>query len=168
MTDVEIRSLDTEELEFRAADPSEGKVGTFSGFAARYNSPSLPLPFTERIAPGAFARTLKSRNDVRMYVNHDDRMVLASTRAKTLRLEDRAEGLWAEADLPDTSYAHDLRSLIERGDVRTMSFGFSTVKSLTRSARWSPATRSPMTRRACCRRSWTVRGQTRPPTRRCL
>lgn len=128
MTDVEIRSLDTEELEFRAADPSEGKVGTFSGFAARYNSPSLPLPFTERIAPGAFTRTLKSRNDVRMYVNHDDRMVLASTRAKTLRLEDRAEGLWAEADLPNVSYAHDLRELIAANVVRTMSFGFSTVK----------------------------------------
>ena len=41
--------------------------------------------------------------------------------------------MWAEADLPDTSYAHDLRSLIERGDVRTMSFGFSTVKD-----NWSP------------------------------
>lgn len=128
MADIEIRSLDTEELEFRAADPSEGKVGTFSGYAARYNSPSLPLPFTERIAPGAFTRTLKSRNDIRMYVNHDDRMVLASTRAKTLRLEDRADGLFVEADLPDVSYANDLRALIQRGDVRTMSFGFSTVK----------------------------------------
>lgn len=125
---VEIRSMETEELEFRAADPDKGSVGTFSGYAARYNSPSLPLPFTERIAPGAFARTLKSRNDVRMYVNHDDRMVLASTRAKTLRLEDRADGLFVEADLPDVSYANDLRALIERGDVRTMSFGFSTVK----------------------------------------
>jgi len=133
MTDVEIRSLDTESLEFRAADPSEDKVGTFSGFAARYDSPSLPLPFVERIQPGAFTRSLKSRNDVRMYVNHDDRMVLASTRAKTLRLEDRADGLWVEASLPDVSYARDLRSLIERGDVRTMSFGFSTVKDA-----WSP------------------------------
>jgi hypothetical protein len=128
VSSIEIRSMETEELEFRAADPDKGSVGTFSGYAARYNSPSLPLPFTERIAPGAFARTLKSRNDVRMYVNHDDRMVLASTRAKTLRLEDRADGLFVEADLPDVSYANDLRALIERGDVRTMSFGFSTVK----------------------------------------
>lgn len=126
--DIEIRSLDTEPLEFRAAEPAEGKVGTFSGWAARYNSPSLPLPFTERIAPGAFARTLKSRNDIRMYVNHDDRLVLASTRSKTLRLEDRPEGLWVDADLPDVSYARDLRALIEADVVRTMSFGFSTVK----------------------------------------
>jgi HK97 family phage prohead protease len=133
MTDIEIRSLETEELEFRAADPDKGSVGTFSGYAARYNSPSLPLPFTERIAPGAFARTLKSRNDVRMYVNHDDRMVLASTRSKTLRLEDRPDGLFVEADLPDVSYARDLRQLIEDKVVSTMSFGFSTVKDS-----WSP------------------------------
>lgn len=124
--DIEIRSLDTEPLEFRAADPSEGKVGTFSGWAARYNSPSLPLPFIERIAPGAFTRTLKSRNNIKMFVNHDDTLVLASTRAKTLRLEDRPEGLWVEADLPDVTYARDLRVLIERGDVHSMSFGFSS------------------------------------------
>lgn len=128
MTEIEIRTLDTEPLELRAVDGDDAKVGTFSGYAARYNSPSLPLPFTERIAPGAFTRTLKSRNDVRMYVNHDDRMVLASTRSKTLRLEDRADGLWVEADLPNVSYAHDLRELISQGIVTTMSFGFSTVK----------------------------------------
>ena len=128
MHDIEIRSLDTEPLEFRAADVADGKVGTFSGYAARYDSPSLPLPFTERIAPGAFTRSLRSRNDVRMYVNHDDRLVLSSTRSKTLRLEDRADGLWVEADLPNVSYAHDLRALIEADVVRTMSFGFSTVK----------------------------------------
>lgn len=126
--DIEIRSLETEPLEFRAADSGDGKVGTFSGFAAKYDSPSLPLPFTERIAPGAFTRTLKSRNDIRMYVNHDDRMVLASTRSKTLRLEDRPEGLFVEADLPDVSYARDMRTLLQDGVVNTMSFGFSTVK----------------------------------------
>jgi hypothetical protein len=54
--------------------------------------------------------------------------VLASTRAKTLRLEDRPDGLFVEADLPDVTYANDLRVLIERGDVSTMSFGFSTVR----------------------------------------
>ena len=126
MTDIEIRTLDSEPLELRAAANGDGM--TFAGYAAKYNVPSLPLPFTERIAPGAFLRSLKSKNDIRAYVNHDDRMVLASTRAKTLRLEDRADGLFVEADLPDTSYGRDLSTLIKRGDVQTMSFGFSTVK----------------------------------------
>lgn len=126
MSDLEIRTLDTEPLELRAA--ADGNGMTFAGYAAKYNVPSLPLPFTERIAPGAFLRSLKSKNDIRAYVNHDDRMVLASTRAKTLRLEDRSDGLFVEADLPDTSYGRDLSTLIKRGDVQTMSFGFSTVK----------------------------------------
>jgi len=132
MQDIEIRSLESEELELRATDTESG-IGTFAGYAIRYDSPSLPLPFTERVAPGALTRTLKAKNDIRMYVNHDDRMVLASTRSKTLRLEDRADGLYVEADLPDTSYSRDLRELLERRVVSTMSFGFSTVKDS-----WSP------------------------------
>jgi HK97 family phage prohead protease len=126
MSDLEIRTIDTEPLELRAAANGDGM--TFMGYAARYDSPSLPLPFTERIAPGAFTRSLKSRNDIKMFVNHSDLHVLASTRAKTLRLEDRPDGLFVEADLPDVTYANDLRVLIERGDVSTMSFGFSTVR----------------------------------------
>jgi HK97 family phage prohead protease len=126
MTDLEIRTCETEPLELRAAESGDGM--TFSGYAAKYDSPSLPLPFIERIAPGAFTRTLKSRNDIRMYVNHDDRMVLASTRSKTLRLEERADGLFVEADLPPTSFGNDLRVLLDRKIVDTMSFGFSTVK----------------------------------------
>lgn len=125
MSDVEIRMLDTEPLELR--DGGSG-IGTFSGWAMRYGKPSLPLPFTEFFQPGAFTRSLKSRNDIRLYVNHDDRMVLASRRAKTLRLEDREEGLWVEADLPDTSYARDLRELMKRGDVHTQSIGFTAVR----------------------------------------
>jgi len=126
MSDLEIRTIDTEPLELRAATTGDGM--TFMGYAAKYDSPSLPLPFVEKIAPGAFTRTLKSRNNIKMFVNHSDLHVLASTRAKTLRLEDRADGLFVEADLPDVTYANDLRVLMQRGDVNTMSFGFSTVR----------------------------------------
>lgn len=126
MSDLEIRTIDTEPLELRAAATGDGMQ--FSGYAARYDSPSLPLPFVERIAPGAFTRSLKSRNDIKMFVNHSDLHVLASTRSKTLRLEDRADGLFVEADLPDVTYANDLRVLIQNGTVNTMSFGFSTVR----------------------------------------
>lgn len=124
---IETRSIETEPLELRAAT-TPGAIGTVAGWAMRYDAPSLPLPFTERFAPGSFTCSLKSRNDVRLYVNHDDTRILASTRAKTLRLDDRAEGLWIEGDLPDTSYAHDLRALLERGDVYQQSVGFSTVR----------------------------------------
>ena len=45
-----------------------------------------------------------------------------------MRLEDRADGLFVEADLPNVSYANDLRELIAAKVVSTMSFGFSTVR----------------------------------------
>lgn len=128
MDEIEVRTFDSEPLEFRAAPEGSGSVGTFAGYAMRYDQPSLPLPFTERFAPGSFTRSLKSRADIRLYVNHDETMVLASRRARTLRIEDRADGLWIEADLPDTTAGRDLRVLIERGDVYQQSVGFTAVK----------------------------------------
>ena len=124
MSDVEIRTFDAAICEVR----SEGDGMTFGGYAWRYNEPSLPLPFTERIAPGAFTRTLRSKNDIRAYVNHDDTRLLGSTRAKTLKIEDRADGGYVEIALPDTSDGRDIRALVARGDITGMSFGFSTVK----------------------------------------
>jgi phage head maturation protease len=50
---------------------------------------------------------------------------LGSTRAKTLRLSEDSKGLLAEAVLPDTTAGRDLSVLMQRGDVSSMSFGFS-------------------------------------------
>jgi hypothetical protein len=93
-----------------------------------FNSDSEPLPFVEQIRPGAFQRTLGARNNVKMFVNHDDTMVLASTRSGTLRLSEDGRGLRAEADLPDTTYARDLAVLLRSGVVDSMSFGFSVPR----------------------------------------
>ena len=106
----------------------------FTGYAAVFDSDSEPLPFIERIVPGAFKRSLKARNEIKMFVNHNMDMVLASTRAKTLRLTEDSKGLLAEAELPDTSYGRDLSVLMKRGDVHAMSFGFSVPK---KGDRWS-------------------------------
>lgn len=124
MTNVEIREIRTTDM----VVANEGKTATFTGYAAVFDSPSEPLPFIETIAPGAFARSLKSRNDVRMYVNHDDNMVLASRRSGTLKLAEDAKGLRVEAKMPDTSYARDLVELMRSGVVDSMSFGFSVPR----------------------------------------
>jgi HK97 family phage prohead protease len=121
---VETRRISFNEFELREA----GEGMTFSGYAAVFNQDSEPLPFTERIAPGAFARSLRSRNNVRMYMNHDSSMLLATTRAKTLRLVEDDYGLRVEADLPDTTVGRDLAVLMRRGDVDSMSFGFTVPK----------------------------------------
>ena len=126
MGDLEFRTFDASVTEIRAMEDGTGM--TFGGYAWKYDAPSLPLPFTERIAPGAFTRSLKSRVDIRAYVNHNDEMLLGSTRAKTLRIDDRAEGGYVEIDLPNTTAGNDVRVLTERGDISGMSFGFSTVR----------------------------------------
>jgi hypothetical protein len=120
MTKVETRQVQVQDLEMR----EEGSTRTFSGYAAVFNSDSEWLGFTEQIRPGAFQRTLQARNQVKMFVNHDDTMVLASTRAGTLRLNEDNRGLRVEADMPETTYARDLAVLMQRGDVDSMSFGF--------------------------------------------
>jgi HK97 family phage prohead protease len=97
----------------------------FSGYAAVFNSNSEPLPFTERILPGAFRKTLRSRNEVKLFKNHNMDEVLASTRSKTLKLREDENGLLAEAVLPDTTAGRDLAVLMQRGDVHSMSFGFT-------------------------------------------
>jgi HK97 family phage prohead protease len=125
---LEVRTFSSGSLELRAAEEGSDSIATVTGYAMRYGEPSLPLPFIERFEPGAFTRSLKSRNDIRLYINHDDTKVLASRRSGTLRLEDRAEGLWIEADLPDTTDGRDIRVLMGRGDVHEQSIGFSAVR----------------------------------------
>ena len=120
---VETRRITSNEFELRA-DP-QGNGMSFTGYAAVFNSPSEPLPFIERIMPGAFSKSLKSKNNVRMYMNHDSSMLLATTRAKTLRLSEDSKGLFVDASLPDTTIGRDLSVLMQRGDVNSMSFGFT-------------------------------------------
>ena len=121
---TETRALMVEDAEFRA----EKDGMTFRGYAAKFNRKSEPLPFREVILPGAFTRTLRSRNEIKAFVNHDTNMVIGSTRAGTLRLSQDEVGLLAEIDLPDTSYGRDLAVSVARGDVSGMSFGFYVPK----------------------------------------
>ena len=128
MIDGMSESLETRRIQINNFELREGPTGdgmSFTGYAAVFNSDSEPLPFIERIAPGAFKKSLKSRMPIKMYMNHDSSMLLASTRSKTLRLQEDSKGLLVEADLPDTTVGRDLSVLMKRGDVDSMSFGFS-------------------------------------------
>lgn len=123
--DVEFRTVTLGNIEVRAADQAAGLPMRFAGYAAVFDSPSEPLPFTETIRSGAFRRSLNSGREVRMFVNHNTDMVLGSTRSGTLTLIEDQRGLKVEGELPDTSYGRDLSILMQRGDVHSMSFGFS-------------------------------------------
>lgn len=110
-------------LEIRA----DGDGRTFRGYAAIYDSDSAPMGgFTERISPAAFHRSLTSHGwDIKLLANHDPGRVLASTRAKTLKLTSDARGLHAEATLPDSPEGWNMIESIKRGDIDAMSFGFT-------------------------------------------
>lgn len=124
MSQRETRAIESD-FEIRESDSGM----TFVGYAAKFNSRSENLGgFTETIEPGAFSRSLKSRNDVKLLVNHDTGRVLASTRAKTMRLVEDNIGLRVEADLPNTTDGRDMAELLRRGDLSSMSFGFNVIK----------------------------------------
>lgn len=115
----------TEALEIRA--DSNGM--TFRGYAAVFDTPSEDLGgFRETIRPGAFGRSLNAamngNRDIRMFLNHNADVVLASTRAKTLRLVQDQRGLLAEADLPSSPWGQSVAEAVRRGDISSMSFGF--------------------------------------------
>lgn len=110
-------------VEFEIREESDGMM--FSGYAAVFDSPSEPLPFIETIQRGAFRKSLRSRNDIKFLWNHDSGEILGSTRAKTIQLIEDERGLKIEGSLPNTSRGRDVAELLKRGDVDSMSFGFS-------------------------------------------
>ncbi len=128
MKKIERRTYQVQEVQTRA----DGDKLTLAGYAAKFDSASVPLPFIERIAPGAFRKTLTETPDVRLLVNHEG-LPLARTKNGTLRLYEDEVGLRFEADLPDTQQAKDLYALIERGDVDQMSFAFRVIRQ-----KWNP------------------------------
>ncbi len=114
---------------------------TFTGRAVVYDSWSeemwTPLgTFRERILAGAFTDVLARQPDVRLLFNHDDRYVLARTKAGTLELSEEENGLHVWARVAPTSYAKDLRMVMARGDVDQMSFAFAMDEERGAEDRW--------------------------------
>jgi HK97 family phage prohead protease len=112
------------DVELRAA---AGAPKRMAGYAAVFNSLSQNLGgFVERIAPGAFSKTLLEA-DVKALFNHDANLLLGRSKSGTLRMEQDDVGLRYEVDLPETTLGRDLSVLLERGDVSQSSFAFRVV-----------------------------------------
>ena len=124
MKKIERRTFTVRDVEARQAD--DGTM-TLRGYAAVFNEASVPLPFIETIAPGAFRKTLSETPDVRLLINHEG-LPLARTKNGTLTLTEDDRGLYMDATIADTSEGRDLYKLVERGDVDQMSFAFRVIR----------------------------------------
>ena len=107
---------------------AEGDGMTFEGYAAVFDTDSdAPIPGwgVERIAPGAFKTSLSSKRDIKMFLNHNADLVLASRNAGTLELVEDDRGLLTRAHFIDTTLGIDTAKNVKAGNISKMSFGFS-------------------------------------------
>lgn len=121
------------EVTVRSADGNsdDGRIGTLVGYAAVFNADTVidswEGRFTERIAPGAFSRTLARQGDkVKVLFNHGfDPSIGDKPLGKPEVMREDKRGLWVEVPLDDTSYNRDLVASLRSGALDGMSFRFS-------------------------------------------
>jgi len=120
----------TDAMALRAEDDGDGLTlrGYATVFDADYEITDALGTYTERVAAGAFTRTLEHGADVRLLVNHDG-LPLARTKSGTLSLAQDDVGLLCEARLDGGSpLVRSVKSAMDRGDADQMSFAFRVVK----------------------------------------
>lgn len=127
-------------VEYRDADDDADHLFVMTGHAAVFDHRTTlargkTYTITESIQRGAFRKALDEHQDVAALWNHDSRMVLARVGNGTLDLNEDPRGLATTARVADTSYARDLQTLTKRGDVNSMSFGFTVAED-----RWTEET----------------------------
>ncbi len=110
------------------ADESKFQI---SGIAASYNKLSQNLGgYMEKIAPGAFTRSLKTGADVRALFNHDPSKILGRTKSGTLVLIDDDLGLKFTCQLDRGNTDHvNIYAAIKRGDISECSFAFTVPEN---------------------------------------
>lgn len=120
-------------LEARAAEQGSDHIGTLVGYAAVFNKDSVRFTgfqkdWVERIAPGAFKRTLTEMPDVVALWSHDSSKPAART-PDTMSIREDQTGLRVELKLVDTPTNRELFTNVRAGIVDAMSFGFIPVKT---------------------------------------
>jgi HK97 family phage prohead protease len=121
-------------IEYRYFERSSGapsiEGGTLSGRAAPFNTQTMigkkPWGFREKIAPGAFSKSVND-GDVVLLDNHDTAKPIARQSAGTLKLVETKGGLDWDAIPANTTYANDVRENAKAGNYGGCSFGFEVV-----------------------------------------
>ena len=137
----EVRQYGISDIEVR--DEGDDGTVTFSGYASVFNHDYEVYDaygrFVERLAPGAFTRTLSEQPDVVLNLNHGmggTGLPMARTKSGTLRLIEDRVGLRVEAmlDVNDPDVMAILPKM-RRGDLDEMSFAFRVPEA---GSTWAP------------------------------
>lgn len=112
------------------ASTSEVSGNTISGVAHAFGHLAAVGNVYFKFDRKAFDAALAT-SDIRAFLNHDTTLLLGRQKAGTVRVNTANDGLHFEIDLPDTSYANDMKVLLSRGDMTEMSFGILPGKFTT-------------------------------------
>jgi HK97 family phage prohead protease len=116
-------------VELRAYKTEEESRMLVEGYAIVFNSESRDLGgFTEVVKENALDKALERNTDVLALYGHDYQNVLGRQSANTLQLEKDERGIKFTLDLPNTQLGRDVYTLVERGDLKGNSFGFTVEK----------------------------------------
>jgi len=120
------RRMAVSDLEFRES----ADTLTLTGYASTFGQPYDMGWYTETVDGDAFKRTLGTKPDVRLLINHEG-LPLARTTSGTLTLDTDKHGLivLAELDVSDPDVAA-LAPKMKRGDLNQMSFAFRTTEDI--------------------------------------
>jgi uncharacterized protein len=118
-----------------------GGVKKLSGYAVVFNSPAdIGGQFTEKVAPGAFTRTLNEDDQV-ILRDHQSEILLGRRSAGTLKLTQDDIGLAFSVTLPATANGDDAYENVRLGNLKGCSFGF-----IVRDDVWSQDSQGALTR----------------------
>lgn len=121
--DKELRYLQIQNMEVRNKSDTNEKIVV--GYVVKFNERSQLIynEFYEKVSKGAFAKSIE-QNTIKALWDHNTNLVLGSTRAGTLKIEEDDIGLKFEIILPNTETGRNAFESIQRGDVDGVSFGF--------------------------------------------
>ena len=103
---------------------------TITGYAAVFDSESRDMGFVERLDPHCMDGVIENSDVVALYNHSEQPGVLARSvnGEGTLKLTIDERGLRCEFDAPNTQLGNDMLESVRRGDIRGMSFAFTTEK----------------------------------------
>lgn len=122
----------THHVEARNADDGtprlDGYATTYDDPYEMYGGPDNGYGWAEIIAKGAAAKSVRERDDVYLFFDHDG-LPLASTKDRSLTLTSDAMGLRSEATLDAASpYSMEVYRRVQIGQLDRMSFAFQVIR----------------------------------------